>query len=179
MKSILIFITSLLLLTTVSAQNITDNKLYGLTYNVYKLDSTQARVLYTQARITDTVDLFTSLHSVEYTDSGFNKKALPKGHYLIARAAGTEIHYETYESEYFQIRTYGYNGEAWIYISDYKGEILKDATFTIKDEQYTYREDCNCFPVPNVKGNGWAKIAYNNQFTYVNIDGYKAPKGEV
>jgi hypothetical protein len=176
MKSILIFITSLFFLNLVSAQNITDNKLYGLTYKVYMLDSTQAKTIYVQNRVTDTVDLFTNLHSVQYTDSVFDKTKLPKGHYLIAKANGTNINYETFEVEYFQIRTYGYNGEAWVYISNFKGEILKDVRFTIKGEQFTYHEDCNCYPVPDLKGNGWAKIAYNDQFTYINIDGYKAPK---
>ena len=135
MKSILTLIISLFIISSLSAQNITDNKLYGLTYKIYQLDSTQARVLYAQKRVTDTVDLFTNLHSVQYADSIFDKTKLPKGHYLIVKAVGTNVNYETYESEYFQIRTYGYNGEAWIYISDYKGNILKEAVFTIKGER--------------------------------------------
>ena len=176
MKSILTFFIALVVLGSVSAQNITDNKLYGLKYKIYKLDSVQAKKLYVQNRIIDTLDLFTNLYSVQYTDSAFDRKSLPKGHYLFAKANGTNIHYETFEAEYFQVRTYGYNGEAWIYISDYKGNILKDAIFTIKGEKYEYRDDCNCYPVPDLKGNGLAKISHSGQFTYINIDGYKAPK---
>jgi len=176
MKSILTFFIAFFILSTASAQSIKDNKLYGLTYKVYKLDSTQAKVLYTQNRVTDTVDLFTNLHSVQYTDSIFDKTSLPKGHYLIAKATGTNVNYETYEAEYFQVRTYGYNGEAWLFISDYKGEVLKDAVFTIKGESFEYRNDCNCYPVPDLKGNGFAKISHKGEFTYINLDGFKAPK---
>lgn len=176
MKNLTLLILFSFFLISSFAQKITDNKLYGLTYKIFQLDSTQARVLYSQNKVTDTVDLFTHLHSVQYTDSTFDIKRLPKGHYLIAKASGTNVHYETYESEYFEIRTYGYNGEAWIFISDYKGNILKDAELTIKGDKYAYREDCNCYPVPDLKGNGWAKVAFESQFTYINIDGFKAPK---
>ncbi len=158
------------------SQNITDNKFIGLKYKVYRLDSTQARVLYQQNQVTDTVDLFTNLETVLYTDSSFDLNTLPKGHYLIAKARGTFINYETFESRYFDIRSTGYNGEAWIFITDYKGNTLEDAKLEIKDQSFSYRDDCNCYPVPGVKGNGWAKITHGDQFTYINIDGYKAPK---
>jgi len=175
MQKIILSSLFLFVLLTNWSQNITDNKQYGLTYNIYKLDSTQARVLYQQQKVTDTVDLFTNLYKTIYTDSTFNKNKLPNGHYLITKAKGTNVEYESFESQYFQIRSNGYNGEAWFFIADYKGEILEDATLQVKGKTYTYRADCNCYPIPKVKGNGWAKIVHNNQFTYVMIDGYKAP----
>jgi hypothetical protein len=158
------------------AQQLSDHKLYGLTYKIYQLDSTQARVLYQQRRITDTVDLFKNEFATEYTDSAFSLYSLPKGHYLIAKAQGQLINYESFESPYFSVNSYGYNGEAWFVISDYKGTILEDATLEINQEEYAYRDDCNCYPVPAIKGNGWGKITYKDQFTYINIDGYKPPK---
>ncbi|MFT5602194.1 MAG: hypothetical protein ACI9N1_002446, partial [Flavobacteriales bacterium] len=177
MKLILLLF-SITISIVAQSQKIKDNRQYGYTYQVYKLDSAQARVLYQQNKVSDTVDLFTTLYSTEYSDSVFNKTKLPKGHYLIAKANGTNITYETYESHYFNIRSYGYNKEAWIFISDYKGSILKDAKLNIKNEEYSYEEDCNCYPIPAIKGNGWAKITHKNEFTYITIDGFKPPKEE-
>lgn len=174
-KATLTIALSLLLIPSLFSQKLSDHKLYGIQYKIYQLDSTQTRVLYQQGRVTDTVDLFTNEFATKYTDSIFDLNTLPKGHYLIAKAKGEMIHYESFESPYFQVNSSGYNGEAWFVIANYQGAVLEDATLEINKEKYYYREDCNCYPVPGVKGNGWGKITHQGQFTYVRIDGYKPP----
>lgn len=176
LKTRLSFFVFLFILPYVNAQHLRDHKLYGLEYKIYRLDSTQARVLYQQGKVTDTIDLFKNEFTTKFTDSTFDLNTLPKGHYLIAKAKGQLVFYESFESSYFKITSYGYNGEAWFVISDYQGNILEDATLEINKESYNYRADCNCYPVPGVKGNGFGKITHQDQFTYIHIDGYKPPK---
>ncbi|MFT7614249.1 MAG: hypothetical protein ACI9J3_003231 [Parvicellaceae bacterium] len=174
-KAIFIF---LLLLTSSSiiAQTLAEHKFYGKYTKVYKLDSTQARMLYQLRTVTDTIDYFSNLDSVYETDSAFKISGLQKGHYLVASAKGHQVNYKSHENQYFKIKTYGYNREAWVIISDYNGKILEDAVVHIRGKEYLFREDCGCHPVPGVKGNGWTKVTFKNEFTYLNLNGYKAPR---
>ncbi len=175
-QAILLTLLTFVLIPSFYSQHLRDHKLYGIQYKIYQLDSTQARTLYQEGKVIDTLNVFAKAFATKYTDSTFDLHTLPKGHYLIAKAKGELMHYETFESPYFQINSYGYNGEAWFVISDYKGNVLEDATLEINHETFSYREDCNCYPVPGIKGNGFGKVTHQEQFTYININGYKPPK---
>ncbi len=130
-------------------------------------------MLYQVGKVTDTIDYFTNLDSTYITDSAFSLSGLGPGHYIIASARQHQIEFKSWEIKYFDIRTYGYNMEAWIVVSDDEGNLVEDAEVGTASKSYPYRRDCGCYPIPAKESNGFFKIARGKEFSFINLNGYK------
>lgn len=171
-------ILGLLLPFSTLSQNMRDGKMRSKHTYIYRLDSSLARELYHKQMVFDTVDYYQNFVTRHHSDSVFDYTSLGIGHYLIVNAVGTSVVFKTHENPYFHFRTAGYNKEARVFISDHNGKVLEDAVVHLKKKQYTFQEDCGCYPIPHRELTGFAKITHKEHFTFQHLSSKKPPSND-
>ncbi len=165
---LLIFLSST---SSVFAQIPLKNKT-SLDIKIYKLDQTQFMQIqkYQREMINDSIGLFTThfFKSLPIEKSRF-LDSLPFGHYFLVSSVGKRITFKTYSKSYFKIQSFGYNNEIWHIITDQEDNVIKEATVSIKDKEFNYQPDCNCYSTPAKRMRDTLKITYLNYYDFYKI----------
>ena len=114
---------------------------------LYQLSELQFQKLMLAGNRADTLDVFKDLHVSFYSDSIFNFSKLPFGHYLEAKAVGSQISFRTISNSFFNISSYGVNDEIWIVVADRLDKVITDAKIKFGEKEITYDESCGCYPL--------------------------------
>lgn len=176
-KPILLLFSAFFIISGLQAQKLSEHKFRSSYVYIFRMDSTQARMLYQGIR-TDSSFYFTNKVDSFSVDSQYRYE-LGWGLYYFARIEGGNVNLQTYRKEPFSSQTWGFNGRNFIVLRDLERHIINGARVTLPNGTVCpYITGMASYELPKLATPTLIKMEYGGKFDYlyVTTTNYSVPR---
>jgi alpha-2-macroglobulin len=166
-RALIAFIVAICAIFPCKAQSSSDIRISSYNTFIYKLNDTQAEVLYKDLWNLDSTFL-TQLYDVYPIDSTYRKK-LPFGHYVFVKAVGIHVQTELKSVNNLELNVLNNHRDLILVAQDSAGYELKNLTVKIGRRNIQYHEPTHTYRIKKSNTKGIVSVGYNGHTSYFEL----------